>query len=48
MSPGAGQSLRTGLRLANPSGLQAARWAASGHMPYPDAPEASYTMQNPH
>ncbi len=26
MSPDAGQSLWTGLRLTNPSGMQAARW----------------------
>ena len=32
MNPDAGQSLRTGLRLVNPSGMQAARWmqAAAG------------------
>ncbi|CAM3747631.1 hypothetical protein CADE109221_07400 [Castellaniella denitrificans] len=28
MSLDAGRSLRTGLRLTNPSGMQAARWAA--------------------
>jgi hypothetical protein len=28
MRPDAGQSLRTGLRLMNPSGMQAARWTA--------------------
>ncbi len=28
MSPDAGQSLRTGLRLTNRSGMQAARWTA--------------------
>lgn len=29
MSPDAGQSLRTGPGLTNPSGMQAARWTAS-------------------